>query len=112
MQRHGWVIGLKEDKITEYKRLHAAVWPEVLRMIAACHFHNYSIFLRKMPDGRHYLFSYLEYTGGDLAADCAKMAAAPVTAQWWAVCQPCQEPLPGLAPGAWWADAEEVFHCD
>ena len=27
---HGMVIGLKPDKVAEYKRLHAAVWPEVL----------------------------------------------------------------------------------
>lgn len=112
MQRHGSIIGLKEEKIAEYKRLHAAVWPDVLRMIATCHFHNYSIFLRKMPDGKHYLFSYFEYTGTDFAADCARMAADPVTQQWWAVCKPCQEPLPGLPADAWWATADEVFHCD
>ena len=31
-----WCIGLKPEKIDEYKRLHAAVWPEVLAMISAC----------------------------------------------------------------------------
>ncbi len=112
MRRYGSVIGLKEEQIAEYKRLHAAVWPEVLRMIAGSHFHNYSIFLRRMPDGKPYLFSYFEYTGHDFAADCAKMAADPATQKWWAVCEPCQEPLADRAPGAWWADMEEVFHCD
>lgn len=112
MQRYGSIIGVKEDKIAEYKRLHAAVWPEVLAMIAACNIRNYSIFLRRLPDGKFYLFSYFEYTGTDFAADNAKMAADPKTREWWAVCEPCQEPLPDRAPGAWWADAEEVFHCD
>ncbi|MDD4175314.1 MAG: L-rhamnose mutarotase, partial [Kiritimatiellae bacterium] len=41
--------------------------------------HNYSIFLRKLPDGEYYLFSYFEYTGTDFAADCDRMAADPVT---------------------------------
>ncbi len=112
MQRYGSVIGVKEEQIPEYKRLHAAVWPDVLRMIAACHIRNYSIFLRRLPDGKHYLFSYFEYTGADFAADCAKMAADPMTQKWWAVCEPCQEPLADRPPGAWWADMEEVFHCD
>ena len=112
MKRYGSVIGLRSDKIDEYRRLHAAPWPEVLAMIKQCHLHNYSIFLRKMPDGRHYLFSYFEYSGSDFAADMAKMAADPITQKWWSQCIPCQEPLPDRAAGEWWADAEEVFHHD
>ena len=34
MKRFGWVIGIKEEKIDEYKKLHANVWPEVLQMIS------------------------------------------------------------------------------
>ena len=30
MKRYGSIIGLEPDKIDEYKRLHAAVWPEIL----------------------------------------------------------------------------------
>jgi L-rhamnose mutarotase len=112
MKRYGWVIGVKEDKIDEYKELHAAVWPEVLDMIKQCNISNYSIYMRKLPDGRNYLFSYLEYTGSDFDADMAKMAADPMTQKWWDVCMPCQEPLPDKAEGEWWADMEEVFHID
>jgi len=112
MKRYGWVIGVKENKIDEYKKLHVAVWPEVLDMIKQCNISNYSIYLRKLLDGRYYLFSYLEYTGSDFAADIAKMAADPMTQKWWDVCMPCQEPLPDKAEGEWWADMEEVFHCD
>ena len=112
MKRYGWIIGVKEDKIDEYKKLHAAVWPEVLDMIKQCNISNYSIYLRKLQDGKSYLFSYLEYTGSDFAADMAKMAADPMTQKWWDVCMPCQEPLPDKAQGEWWADMEEVFHCD
>jgi len=112
MKRCGWVIGLKDEKIEEYKRLHADVWPGVLDMIKQCNIRNYSIYLRKLPDGRTYLFSYLEYVGDDFEADMAKMAADPTTQQWWAVCKPCQEPLPDRADEQWWADMEEVFHLD
>ncbi len=112
MKRYGSVIGLRADKLEEYKQLHAAVWPDVLQMIKACHFTNYSIYLRKLPDGKHYLFSYFEYTGNDFAADSAQMAADPTTQRWWDLCGPCQEPLPDRAEGEWWADMEEVFHCD
>jgi len=112
MKRYGSVIGVREEKIDEYKKLHAAVWPDVLKMISECNITNYSIYLRKMPDGKNYLFSYFEYTGDDYAADCAKMAADETTQKWWQVCIPCQDPLEDRAEGQWWADMEEVFHCD
>ncbi|OGV69872.1 MAG: L-rhamnose 1-epimerase [Lentisphaerae bacterium RIFOXYB12_FULL_65_16] len=112
MTRYGSVIGVKKAKLAEYKRLHAAVWPNVLKMINACHIRNYSIYLRRMPDGKHYLFSYFEYTGRNFARDMAMMAADPLTQKWWAHCMPCQQPLPDRADGEWWAAMEEVFHQD
>jgi L-rhamnose mutarotase len=112
MKRYGSVVIVRPEKISEYVRLHAAVWPEVLAMNTACHLHNYSIYLRKLPDGQHYLFSYFEYTGSDFAADMAKMAANPATQAWWTICKPCHEPLADRAPDEWWANMEEVFHQD
>ncbi len=103
---------LRPEKLDEYVRLHAAVWPDVLKMIKKCHIRNYSIYLRKLADGRHYLFSYFEYTGADFSADMARMAADPATQKWWALCQPCQQPLEDRAPGEWWAAMYEVFHLD
>ena len=106
MQRIGMVIGVKPDKIEGYKRLHAAVWPEVLARISACNIRNYSIFLKE-PE--NLLFSFFEYHGTDYAADMAKMAADPKTQEWWAVCMPCQAPLDTRKEGEWWAGMEEVF---
>ena len=74
MQRMGMVLGLKPEKVEEYVRLHAAVWPDVLTMISACNIRNYSIYLKR-PE--NLLFSYFEYHGTDYAADMAKMAADP-----------------------------------
>jgi L-rhamnose mutarotase len=112
MKRYGSVIGVNAAKIEEYKKLHAAVWPGVLAMITRCHIRNYSIYLRRLPDGQHYLFSYFEYTGTDFAADMATMAADPTTQKWWSVCIPCQQPLADRKPDEWWAGMEEVFHYD
>jgi L-rhamnose mutarotase len=42
----------------------------------------------------------------------ARMAADPVTQQWWKLTDPCQEPLESRAEGEWWAQMEEVFHAD
>jgi len=111
MKRYGSVIGLHPEKIEEYKSLHTAVWPDVLKMIQKCNIQNYSIYLRQI-DGKPYLFSYFEYTGEDFDADTAKMAADSVTQDWWGFCIPCQNPLPDRAEGEWWADMEEVFHQD
>jgi L-rhamnose mutarotase len=107
MQRYGMVIRVKPEKLEEYKRLHAAVWPGVLDLIRQCNIRNYSIYFK---DG--FLFSYFEYIGIDFQADMAKMAADPTTQAWWKVTDPCQEPLPTRAEGEWWAKMEEVFHTD
>ncbi len=112
MKRYGSVIVVRPEKLAEYQELHTAVWPEVREMIKACHLQNYSIFLRRLADGQHYLFSYFEYTGTDFAADMAKMAADPSTQKWWAVCKPCHQPLADRAPDEWWAGMEELFHLD
>jgi L-rhamnose mutarotase len=112
MKRYGSVIEVRAEKLAEYQQLHADVWPEVLSMIKACNIQNYSIFLRQLPDGKPYLFSYFEYTGTDFDADMAKMAADPTTQKWWDVCKPCHIPLPDRAEGEWWAGMEEVFHQD
>lgn len=109
MQRKGMVLGLKADKVEAYRRLHAAVWPEILAKISDCNIANYSIYLKE-PE--NLLFSYFEYHGTDFEADMARMAADPRTQDWWAVCMPCQEPLATRKAGEWWADMEEVFHHD
>jgi L-rhamnose mutarotase len=107
MQRFGSVIQVKSDRFEEYKRCHAAVWPEVLNMITECHIRNYSIYFK---DG--FLFSYFEYDGTDYNADMAKMAADPLTQRWWDYVKPMQQPLITRKEGEWWANMEELFHVD
>ncbi len=107
MKRHGQIIGIKPEVLAEYKRYHAAVWPEILDMIRQCNIRNYSIYHK---DGL--LFAYFEYVGEDFAADMARMAADPKTREWWTHTDPMQEPVADRAAGEWWASMKEVFHTD
>ena len=104
MRRMAMVINVKPDKLDEYKRLHAAVWPEVLAALHSAHVANYSIHLKDCT-----LFGYLESHGVDWDGDMANVAADPATQRWWALTDPCQEPWPTRAPGEWWAEMDQIF---
>jgi L-rhamnose mutarotase len=110
MKRYGMVIGVRAEKLKEYKKLHSAVWPTVLRMIKKCNIRNYSIYLHKFKKDEYYLFSYFEYIGRNFKADMASMAVDPETQRWWSFCIPCQKPLKNRKKDEWWANMEEVFH--
>jgi L-rhamnose mutarotase len=107
MKRYGQIIGVKPETLTQYKKYHAAVWPEVLDIIRKCNIRNYSIFLKD-----NLLFAYFEYIGDDFKADMARMAADPKTQEWWAITDPMQDPIETRAEGEWWANMDEVFHTD
>lgn len=107
VKRFGQIIGVKTEHFEEYKKYHAAVWPEILDKIKECNIQNYSIFHK---EGQ--LFAYMEYTGNDFKADMAKMAADPKTQEWWAIMEPMQNPLENREEGEWWATMDEVFHLD
>jgi len=107
LKRYGQLIGLKPEAYDEYVKYHAAVWPGVLKTIYNCNIRNYSIFFHN-----NMLFAYFEYIGDDFAADMAKMAADPVTQEWWTIMNPMQQPIATRQDGEWWANMQEVFHVD
>ena len=107
MKRFGFVIRVDPSQIQRYKKYHRKVWPEVLDAIRHSNIRNYSIFLKD-----DYLFGYYEYHGADHAADMATIAADPKTKEWWSIMMPMQHPLDTRRIGEWWAEMEEVFHCD
>jgi len=106
------VIGVRPEKIEEYKRLHANTWPGVLKMIRECNIQNYSIYLKEIEKGKFYLFAYFEYTGDDFDADMKIMAADSTTQAWWKETDPCQIPVEIHEENEFWANMEEVFHTD
>jgi L-rhamnose mutarotase len=109
MERMAQIVRLRPEVIEEYKRIHAAVWPEILELISACNITNYTIFLRE-PE--NLLFAYWEYVGTDFPADMARMRADARMQDWWRITDPMQTPLETAAEGEWWARIEPVFHHD
>lgn len=107
MQRFGSVIGVKADKLKEYKYHHAHIWPEINAMIIECNIKNYSIYYH---DGL--LFSYFEYVGDNYQDDMERMASDPKTQEWWDLVKPFQNPLDSRMEGEWWANMEELYHLD
>ena len=109
MERMCRIIKVKPEIISEYKHIHAAVWPEVLKAIANSNVRNYSIFLRE-PE--NLLISYWEYHGTNYAKDMEEIKMAPRMQEWWDLTDPMQAPLETRGAGEWWAGTEEVFHTD
>lgn len=108
--RYGMITGLKDDKVVEYKELHAHAWPGVLKKIKECHIQNYTIFLKQI-DGHYFLFSYFEYNGSDFKADMNRMAQDSITRLWWKRTDPTQIPLPdAVAQKKIWSNMDEIFH--
>ncbi len=93
---------LKPEKIEEYRKLHAAAWPDVLKTIHECNLRNYSISI--MGD---MVVSYFEYIGNDYDADMERMAADPVTQEWWTHTRPC---FRDHEKGVYYEDLEEIFY--
>lgn len=107
MIRHGQLVGIKKEKLEEYIKYHANVWPEVLDKIKECNIRNYSIYQHDEQ-----LFAYFEYTGDDFDADMRKMAADETTQKWWAIMKPMQSPVNPEDEDPEWIELREVFHAD
>ncbi|CBY00566.1 hypothetical protein IAQ61_011487 [Plenodomus lingam] len=114
-RRIGQWIYLKPECIDEYKKCHAAVWPEVLEQIKDSNIKDYSIFLSLTP--RPTLFASFKYVGHAFDQDMARMAANPKVQEWWRMTDGMQEsPVEGAmgskdGPG-WWGQTEEVFYLE
>lgn len=104
-QRVCFQLNVKPDRIAEYRRRHAAVWPEMLRALKATGWHNYSLFLGE--DGL--LIGYFETE--DLDAALAGMAATDVNGRWQAEMGEFFLELEG-APDTGFTRLVEVFHLE
>lgn len=106
MQRVGFILKVKQDRIEEYRRVHEEVWPEMLVALRRHGWHNYSLFLRS--DGT--LFGYFE-TPGRFDDALAGMATEDVNARWQAEMAPYFEGTGGKADEMM-ESLIEVFHLD
>lgn len=107
VRRIASVIGLPPENLEAYERHHRDAWPGVLAALRRHQVRNYSIY--RYGD---LLFSYLEYVGDDYDGDMARIAADPVTQEWWSVVNPLQRPLDDRAEDEWWHEIPEIFHTD
>ncbi|KIH97079.1 hypothetical protein LP52_21095 [Streptomonospora alba] len=105
MQRVCFLLKVKPDRLEEYRRRHAEVWPEMKAALSEAGWHNYSIFCR--DDGL--LVGYVETE--DFAAAQQAMAATEVNARWQAEMAPFFEGLDGR-PDEGMVPLTEVFHLD
>ncbi|MGC0368216.1 L-rhamnose mutarotase [Microbacterium sp. SLBN-111] len=107
MLRVGMICRMVPEKREEYLALHRAVWPGVEQTLREGNIRNFTIFVRG-----DVLFGSYEYVGDDLAADDAKMAADPVTQEWWALTGPCQVPFDDDGSEPNWQIMTEAWHLD
>jgi L-rhamnose mutarotase len=106
MQRIGFLLKVKSDRIAEYKAHHEQVWPEMRAALTRHGWHNYTLFLR--PDGL--LFGYVE-VAESFAASLAGMASEEVNARWQTLMAPFFEGA-GAHADQMMVELEEVFHLD
>jgi len=104
MERIGFRMRLRPGQEAEYRRRHAAVWPELLADLTAAGARDYSIFL----DGED-LFGYLEVE--DFDAFRAAMAGSAANDRWQPEMAALIDPLTDPATG-FHRRMAEVFHLD
>ena len=79
MQRVGFMLRVRPERIKEYRRLHNPIWPELAAALRQAGMRNYTLWLA--PDGTE--FGYLECD--DWAVVCARLADNPTHARWQAM---------------------------
>jgi L-rhamnose mutarotase len=108
MKRVGFrLIKVKKDRIEEYKKHHAAVWPEMLDALRRTGWHNYSLFM----DEEGTIFGYFE-TPESFQAALNGMAQEEINAQWQDFMAPYFEDLGSAHADESMVELEEVFHLD
>jgi L-rhamnose mutarotase len=108
MQRVGFLLKVKQDKIAEYKKHHEAVWPEMLDALRRTGWRNYSLFMRE--DGL--LFGYFE-ADDSFQASREGMSKEAINLKWQEFMAPYFEALgSGSRPDQNMIELEQVFHTD
>ncbi|RFA17370.1 L-rhamnose 1-epimerase [Subtercola boreus] len=105
MQRVCFQLQVNPARLDEYRRRHAAVWPEFLLELRRTGWQNYSLFLR--DDGL--LIGYFETP--DLAAAQADMAETAVNERWQSEMAGFFEGLSG-SPDQGFLQLTEIFNLD
>jgi L-rhamnose mutarotase len=105
-QRVCFILQVKPDRLDEYRRRHAAVWPDMIEALQRTGWHNYSLFLT--PNGE--LIGYLETDDFQLAQ--TRMRDEPINALWQSEMKDFFVEANGKHPDQLMSPIDEVFHID
>ena len=105
MKRFAFKMFLKAGCEKEYAKRHAAIWPELKKMIKDGGVQNCSIYWDK---DTNILFAYQEVTGETNSQDTTNVD--PITQKWWDMMADIMEVNPDNSPVT--IPIEELFHLD
>ena len=105
MERVGFRLKLKAEKLDEYVAHHQEVWPEMRAALTETGWHNYSLFLDRSDAT---LIGYFETP--DLQAALVGMAAKEINEKWQAFMAPYFEELEGKRPDEGFLKLENIFY--
>lgn len=108
MPRHCLTLDLKDDEtaISEYKRYHVKIWPEVKQSLLDAGVVEMEIYLLGTR-----MFMIMD--GNETLSLSAKAAADAVNAkvqEWETIMHGFQKQLPGAKPEQYWMEMERVFN--
>ena len=107
IQRVGFLLKVRPDRVEEYKRHHEAVRPDMLDALRRHGWRNYSLFIR--DDGT--LFGYLE-AHESFSACLEGMEGEDANRRWQELMAPFFEIPSGARPDQAMVELQEVFHLD
>ena len=105
MEKVGFKLQLRKDRLDEYVEHHQHVWPEMLAALSQTGWHNYSLFLDRNDAT---LFGYFETPNLQAALD--SMAATDVNERWQAMMGEFFEELDGRRPDEGFLQLENIFY--
>lgn len=105
MERVGFRLKLRKEKVEEYVLQHQEVWPEMLKALSETGWHNYSLFLDRNDAT---LIGYFETP--DLQKALEDIAAKDVNERWQALMAENFEDLEGRRPDEVFLKLENIFY--
>lgn len=105
-ERYAFRLQVSPDRLAEYARRHAEVWPEMLQALHDSGWHSYSLFAS--PDGL--LVGYVEAISLESAQ--AAMARTDVNARWQASMAEFFSSLDGTPPDEGFELLTQVFNLE
>jgi len=104
MQTIAFKMKLRPGCREEYRRRHAALWPEMRDLLRRSGIHNYTIFF---DEETNLLFAVQEQEG---ASSSQELGSLPIVQRWWAYMADIMETNPDHSPVS--TPLEPLFHLD